>query len=222
MYQQMLDRGMTHADLVRAGYFEDNFSDRGRMVSNMSLRNKVLKGIAIGMSGCFAPVHEGHVHALELAQKYFLNNGYDDVEAFIFPAHDSYVKQKLGKMAKHFTIDKRLSLMDKILPSWISIDAFPAKHLPNEVNFPFIVDRLQCHGDMLDYDTAFVVGGDNAGFAPAFADSRTKFVVINRKNSFTLDRNLLTSVDYHEITENKHHELSSTHVRSQLSLPSQG
>ncbi len=213
----MLDNGFTMEDVVKAGYFEDNFHDRELMKFDCSPK----KEIVLGMSGCFSPLHNGHVNALMLARDYFMKMGYTSVKAILFPAHDSYVSTKRNGECK-CDIDTRLEQIRGFLNAfdsvrWISIDSFPAKQLPNEVNFPYLIDRLQAIGEYLKMETAFVVGGDNSNFAYAFANSKTKFVCVDRENRIHLDKSRLINVDYHEITDNKYHDLSSSKIRSDLS-----
>lgn len=219
----MLDNGFTMEDVVKAGYFEDNFHDREIMRIPFG-KPKKDKRIIIGMSGCFSPMHEGHVHALELTKDYFIRAGYVIVRAIIFPAHDSYVSIKRGGEAK-CDIQTRLKQIREFIEQnggWIDVDDFPATQLPNEVNFPFLIDRLQSYGELFEAETAFVVGGDNSHFAYAFSNSKTKIVCVDRENKIELDKSRLINVDYHEISENKYHQLSSSSIRKAKSLSGQG
>lgn len=214
----MLDNGFTMEDVVKAGYFEDNFHDREIMKKGCDRD----KEIVLGLSGCFSPFHEGHMNALVLTKNYFKNLGYVKIRAILFPAHDSYVSTKRNGEAK-CDIDTRLHQIGDYLNTfdherWIMIDSFPAKKLPNEVNFPFLVDRLEAIKDFYHpkADTGFVIGGDNSHFAYAFSGSKTKVICVDRTNGIPLDKSRLIDVDYHEIKENPYKDVSSTKIRKGL------
>lgn len=219
----MLDNGFTMEEVVKAGYFEDNFHDREIMKTDCERD----KEIVLALSGCFSPFHAGHMGALVQAKFYFKKLGYSKVRGILFPAHDSYVSTKRNGEVK-CDIDTRLAQIRDFLNTfdterWIMIDKFPAKSLPNEVNFPFLVDRLQAIANWYNpsADTAFVIGGDNSHFAYAFSGSKTKVICVDRSNSIALDKSRLIDVDYHEIKDNPYHDLSSSKIR-QTVLCSQG
>lgn len=201
MYQQMIERGL---DPRSAGYF-----DGGDPADLDVLRGIPApeKSIIIGLSGCFAPLHAGHVQAMEIAASHFREQGYAKIVHMIFPAHDSYVRQKVG--SDEWNIERRQEVINRDLPYYMQIDYVPALEFPCEVNFPHLIDRLKAwsnhHGCQ---ETAFVVGSDNAHFAEAFHGSETKFLVIHRDGHLTNH----AAIPNHDSDTSR---LSSTRLRSQ-------
>lgn len=216
MYQQMIDKGFTQEEVVKAGYFEDDaWVNRKDIfnISNIILPNFNSKTIIVGLSGCFAPIHKGHINILEAAKKYFLLQEYEHVIGILWPAHDSYVATKPG--GKKWDIKTRLHQIDLHLAliHWIYVDTLPAIELPCDINFPFIIDRLQLIGEKYNADTAFAFGADNSNFAYAFSGSKTKVVCVDRYNKFPLDKSKLVNVDYHEIENKDYYGVASSKIR---------
>lgn len=223
----MLDRGMSEQDVIDAGYFEDNFQDRDliRNIENSAILNKMKtkeKGIIIALSGCFSPLHQGHLNAISLARNHFESLGFNVIGSILYPAHDSYVNVKQGGKAQCL-IKNRLEQIDRLIhlnkeEEFIFVDDFPALALKNEINFPFLIDRLQAYGKHFNCETAFVVGGDNAKFAYAFQNSETHIVIVNRKDNVRIDYSYCTKTKIYRIKDNLYSDLSSTKIRAEKPL----
>lgn len=210
--------------IIKAGYF-DSHADKEANDSSFSFlaqddpipqRFRDGRSIILGISGCMAPMHRGHLEILKKAKEYFLKNGYEHVQAVIYPAHDSYVSTK----TEDYPIQKRLQSILEIIKNedWIYIDSFPATHLTGEINFPYLVDNLQKLGAWCCAETAFVFGEDNAHFTLAFMDSPTIAVCIARNGGYdsSLTNYRIKSVF---IDQNDFKTASSTAIRNSISAP---
>jgi len=48
-------------------------------------------------TGCYAPMHEGHVYIMNKAREYLISNNNFVLGGYLVPAHTSYVSSKLNK-----------------------------------------------------------------------------------------------------------------------------
>lgn len=212
-----------------AGWFEDNFPPsyhtdlclRALNEEFGSLNAKLGhikhkwgdRAIVLGLSGCFAPFHKGHLEMLKLAKRQFQWMGYK-VYAVIFPAHDSYALTKKGNSLR---IDERRKIIETEIEGnedWVFVDCGPAWYLPNEVNFPWLIERLEVIADHINAETGFVFGEDNAQFALAFIDSPTWAVCIERKGGWEkVFPHLNSRIKYKFIKGNGYKDESSSKIR---------
>lgn len=191
-YNSMLQNFSFEEIKSLGGYFETDYDPKDKILLNLPKFDKQ-KGYTalIAISGCFSPFHEGHLNALEIAKKELLKRGFDNVKAIIYPAHDSYVSVKKGGEAKN-PISERVEQIKSFLginSSWIFVDDYPAKNLKEEVNFPYLIDRLEGTSFANRFNhTVFVVGGDNFGFVYAMKERRTEGMIIERDKEVKLDK----------------------------------
>lgn len=121
-------------------------------------------------TGCFAPIHQGHIDMMKNARMALLAKGYDGVVGYFAPDHDEYVSTKKG--GAEWSIEQRsLKINAEIREQWMEIDYWPSLVAPFALNFSDILVRLQKNIQSMTGLTApifLVVGGDNARFVKAF------------------------------------------------------
>lgn len=212
MYQQMLDRGFSRKEIEDAGYFEPNADAEFDPYTHPLELNVHSKDIIIGFSGAFSPFHDGHLEVIKQTESYFAVRGLR-AKFVIFPGHDGYVSRKKNGAAV-CPVDVRIRGIERYVCELrnVWIDHYPCM-LSDEVNFPLYVDRLRALAGKAQI--GFVVGDDNAAFAPAFAHSDCHFVFTFRNSGDTLTHRERDGVKLHYISTNPHSHVSSTKIRNE-------
>lgn len=237
-YLQLLESGFS-LDFLKSnvGLFEDqlNTEEDFDIIRN-DFSGDFLNGfspcdncVIVYICGCFNFLHLGHIEALTLTGKYFKENFGVEAKYVITPAHDSYIVEKKGGTGKP-NIHERLRKIDELLQilhdkksidkNQFFVDIVPALRVKGEVNFPFLVDRLEhlkkIYGARY---AAFVVGSDNAGFSYAWQNRKnTYFVEVNRNGKFT-ESNYQKVDKYVQIQNSRFSHFSSSKIRSGLLSP---
>jgi len=111
-------------------------------LSSVHTNNQDAKSSALVMVGSFAPIHAGHIDAMQSAESAFLKQYNERLIAKVFaPNSDSYVSIKLNDKNGEWNFDKRVSEFDK-LDSEFDITAYvdditgknpPEKSISDEV-----------------------------------------------------------------------------------------
>jgi nicotinic acid mononucleotide adenylyltransferase len=212
-YKKLLEAGYS-LDYLKsfAGYFEDNLNSTEFLFENISKdlialdfkKNK--SRVIVSLSGCFNSLHSGHLECLKLVRDNYVDH---EVQAILYPAHDSYVKTKNnGPSIKNRLVQMREFLKNE--SEWIKIDSYPATSLKGEVNFPYLIDRTEEYGKIYNAKTAFVVGEDNIGFGLVMEDRKTQFFAVRRENSTSS----INTRNFIYLENNKYADLSSTKIRN--------
>lgn len=234
VYQEMLRNGFCIQDCIDAGYFDDQYANDHHIKSLLigsDYDDAILYGvntinpdIIISMSGCFSPFHQGHLNAMVQARALYESKGMRVMCIFI-PANDSYVDVKRNGTCK-MTAMERIQYMKKFLEESnerdIVIDEHPALAMPYELNFPYLLNRIEIIAP--NVKQSFVVGADNQLFALALKNMGHDTVVLNRDNTDIIIEERLKSHNMdmtavYIINDNQYSNLSSTLVRSSFSLP---
>lgn len=183
-YQNLINLGFSPTEMLSAGYFDSSYDPKGDLFKYLP-EIKPEYSCIIAIAGCFSPFHEGHLDAILKAKQYYDCLGFNTC-AVIYPAHDSYVSIKNGGAAA-LDINKRLHQIKLFTKKydWITVDGYPALELKEELNFPYLIDRLEKTANKVK--TCFVVGGDNAGFSYAMMGRATEICIISRDKPVYLD-----------------------------------
>lgn len=123
-------------------------------------------------TGCFAPVHLGHLAMMETARAALRDAGRWVVGGYLSAAHDEYALSKPG-VTQDLIIENRLALLEEaVWPSpWLHVCPWEGRYTPGAVNFTDVLDRLTAYlrkHVRADIEVAYVFGSDNAGFVRAF------------------------------------------------------
>lgn len=233
LYSEMVN-DYTHDEIIQAGYFRDDY-DGIDVIKELKgthfnyIRHQDVCGVeynmVVALSGCFSPIHAGHIQALTKAKEHYEQLGYT-VMGVLIPAHDSYVSGKRGGTCRMSAMDRILKIKEYLEVNgidWIVVDEHPALVMHSELNFPYLIKRLE---QLYSSDTkiAFVFGGDNVEFAYAMSYTEHYSFVVNRivngvdfTDRINTVKNKLDSKNRGELFticyDNEYAELSSSIVR---------
>jgi hypothetical protein len=123
-------------------------------------------------TGCFSPVHQGHLAMMEAAKTAVQASGRRVVGGYLSPAHDEYASAKLNGSARMHA-ENRIALLEEAVwdSTWLSVCPWEARYTPAALNFTDVLDRLRYYLRAQlsrEVEVAYVFGSDNAGFARAF------------------------------------------------------
>lgn len=124
-------------------------------------------------TGCFSPLHEGHIHMMNEAKKWLEDRGdVVDYGAFIL-AHQSYIDEKHGR----HTLEERQFLAQELVGdyTWLHVDVRANLYYTHDTNFTQLMTELypQCKKQ------AYVFGSDRYEFGYiALTDERLYICVI--------------------------------------------
>lgn len=208
-----------------AGYFADYYTEEEHDFLNESafLRNRTLdilrdffknkeKPTLNILIGCFAPFHEGHKETITRCSN-------ENTFSLIIPAHDSYIKEKIG----FYPLDKRVDSIKSLMKgqgNWI-IETTPADDFLYEVNFPYILNYILKNKKRINENLSinFLLGDDNAGFALALENTGITPIIFLRKNVGNIIKiqnklkELNSTVEPVYILDSVHKDLSSRDIR---------
>ncbi len=175
-------------------------------------------------TGCFAPIHSGHVAMMEKAKTALEGKGYEVLGGYMSPSHDDYVSTK-GKVARRLTAAHRTLLVNKVIDgsNWLSVDPWESRYAPTDINFTDTIQRLENYinahiNTSVPIQIAYVFGADNVQFARTFVDKGLGVCVPRPGN----DTGLNELIEQSGLKDNPHFvlansselKLSSTEVRS--------
>lgn len=174
-------------------------------------------------TGCFAPLHIGHVKMMERAKEALEEKGYEVVGGYFSPSHDDYVATK-GEEARRLTIDYRSQIINKVVEDsdWLALDAWEARYAPTDVNFTSVVDRLKNYINAhietpVEIEVAYVFGADNMQFARAFTEKGLAVCVARPGNEAGMaalaEKSGLTGNPHILFAKSTDTDISSTKVR---------
>jgi len=209
-----LKKILTPQELYYAGYFEDNFTKFDTLTFNkydlVDFANKNLKenGSIFVISGCFAPIHEGHFNLIDIAKQFVK----DYSMTILYPAHDTYVQEK----DKNWDIFKRIDYFNKNnTRTDVFFDTFPAIFYENDINFTYLISRV-CN-IFPNNKIYYIFGSDNYGFHLSSFENDFTTISVERQNcrkhliESTVKKIIPSTI---HISNNEYYDLSSTKIRN--------
>ena len=172
--------------IADAGFFEDDYQEELDLdyflhfpvipIKNIEDNYKAgKKNIILLYSGCFNPIHQGHIFSMNSSIERMQSLGYNVVNSYFTPAHDSYLSQKTDKV---YDILRRSEFIYKIisennLEKVCDVNVLPALLLKHDINFTeqmvFLKKYVQKYTN-LDIPIYLVAGGDNSSFYKSFVE----------------------------------------------------
>lgn len=133
------------------------------------------------MVGSFAPVHTGHIDAMQSAERALLHLE-EDLAATIFaPNSDSYVSVKLDDVEKKWNFEKRVAEFaslesDLVAPSYVDdiTGCFPPKRSISEE----VIETVAQRTGILAANAVLVVGSDQIGSMEPHIESNRAICVL--------------------------------------------
>lgn len=128
--------------------------------------------IVLLSTGGFLPIHNGHIHMMELAKEHLQNLGYDVVGGYFSPSHEHYVSTKPFYSS---TLGKRIFECQRVVDKsdWLMIDPWESMYVKSYINFTSVIDRLEQYLQKhinKNILVAYVFGADNAYFNYCFEE----------------------------------------------------
>lgn len=196
-YQRMKDSGASDEEIIAAGFFEE--SDEAIDVP----LPEIPEGIILLLTGCFAPIHQGHLEAMKDAKEYVEKVLGKKVSTGFFGfCHDNYVSSKTEK----WSYDKRKEyFLDHPLKSdWMLPLEYEAKNSCS-LNFTTVYDALV---KKYNREVIMLCGSDNQDFHKVFTEDET-VIIFKRdlKSIGTMSKNVVS-------LESRNPSVSSSKIRN--------
>lgn len=196
-YQRMLQAGACNIAIIKAGFFQESAE-----VIDVPLP-EIGDGVILWLTGCFAPIHAGHIQAMADAKAYVENVLKKKVALGFFGfCHDEYVSTKTND----WPYSRRKEYFEKhpLKEDWMQCLEYEALN-SCALNFTTVHRVLV---EKYNRETIMLCGSDNQDFANVFNDDERVIV-------FTRD---LRPIDIHAknviVLESRNPELSSRKIRN--------
>lgn len=149
----------------------ENLKDILKITTKYELIKK--KVFVLINTGCYDPIHIGHVKMMENAYEHLTSLGYIVLGGFLIPAHTKYVISKNGTDSYLERLEKCQKFVNK--HQWLCIDPYEILFESDDVCYTDIIVRLENYIKVhindyhkLDVQVAYVCGGDRAEFMRTF------------------------------------------------------
>ena len=207
--------------LVKCGYFDDNIETIDYNLSVLTTEigklahlDKDKENVVLVSTGCYNPVHSGHIGALELARTKLEDSGYNVIGGYLSPTHYEYSSTKSNSSLSN---SERLTLLEQSIEdsNWISLELWEMLYCSGAVNFTEVVMRLKQYLHKYlstEIKIAYVCGSDNILFSECFSKTDILTVCISRDNKEMSDDN--GNVLF--VKENPYSSINSTQIRENL------
>jgi nicotinic acid mononucleotide adenylyltransferase len=167
MKSDFLDDGLEEATDVRDIHWLG--TPYGKIVDNLARVGEGRKAVLLS-TGSFNPLHEGHLHMMNLARAYLESEGVRVVGGYFSPSHDRYVSTKYSA-SDVSSAAQRIHQAQQALSSssWLMVDAWEAA-LVGYVNFTDVLEHIESYLGRLfggELEVYYVFGSDNAGMLRA-------------------------------------------------------
>lgn len=190
--------------------------------------DKDKKNIVLISTGGFSPVHEGHLHTLEIAKKTMEDKGYNVVCGYLSPSHDDYVSTKDNGKAHNLALNRIRLCNEATLDSdWLMTSPLESLYTPTSINFTDVIDSVKQQLKSYikwDFQIGYVFGGDNAPFIRAFHkdeyDKSDIAICVSRghEREAIFNEPNIDHLNYVYIKENPFKDVSSTKIRNAKSI----
>ena len=232
-YQKML-KILPEVDLSAAGYFEDNLNNSDLKVNwqytptyNLNVKKNKVNTVLVS-TGCFAPLHHGHLAMMDKAKKVLKKTkNHHFAGGYFALAHDDYIKQKIPNNYQQYDAECRLATNKLFLEQnnhWAMIDPWIAFACKNDVNFTNYILRLKyflTKKYKAKFNIVFVCGSDNYQFMNAFVGCGFCICVVREKDQIKKAKALSKSLNKIRncslILSDNINQRSSTEIRKSYS-----
>lgn len=180
--------------VIRAGFIQDALTldevdfyklnllttPFGKILNHLKSK-KIERPVVLLSTGGFCPLHDGHIHMMEMARQTLENNGYTVVGGYFSPSHETYVSTK---PYYNTNTHKRLELCQNQVENsdWLMVDPWESNHVRTYINFTDVYHRLKLYLNKYinnQIEVAYVCGADNVNFMYSF-ENQGIGVSINR------------------------------------------
>lgn len=174
--------GGSKEDLIKAGWLESSPSEVDYNLEHYTIPVDLIRDAAedevsvILYPGCFAPIHKGHITAMNLAKKTIETmTGETVVAGYYTPDHDAYIMRKTSNDERFIAENRIHTIYEKTShESWTAVNSWVALEAPGDLNFTIYYDHLLTYlkhwVPQKTIKLYLVFGGDNYLFANAFTE----------------------------------------------------
>lgn len=177
-YRSLYDELEDVSFLIKAGFFTNALEPEynlsllttpfGKILKN--LKEDTINPVVLLSTGGFYPIHDGHIHMMELAKKELEKQNFNVVGGYFSISHDDYVLTKpnysINKYNRIFEGQKQLEKN-----SWLDIDPWESIYVHSLINFTDVIMRLEQYLQRYvrkDIRVFYVFGSDNVDFMYCF------------------------------------------------------
>lgn len=174
--------------------------------------------IVLITTGGFSPVHEGHLHIMEVAKKNMEDRGYHVAGGYLSPSHDHYVSTKDNGKAHNHALN-RIRICNKAVmdSEWLMTSPQESIYTKSSVNYTDVIEAIRQQIEMelsKDFIIGYVFGGDNAPFIRAFQGKDIAICVSrNHERERVVLEDGIEHLNFLYIKENPFNTVSSTKIR---------
>lgn len=219
-YQEIVKCGWIN---TKYSYFED--LDHKKLFPNFDCTKISNKAIILS-TGCYAPIHEGHIESLLQSKRFLNSKGYKIKNIILSPCHDSYVSKKTNNNQYNIyerieKINSTLNLLPNQIKKLFSIDLYESVYSKCALNFSEILMYnyfLYQQKFNKKYKIFYVFGSDNQEFARCFlslpANIQNNFfaICIERDNHPLITKHIHPNIFY--LPKHHHSNLTSSNIRN--------
>lgn len=137
-------------------------------------------------SGCYNPIHQGHIDMMKVAKKKAEELGYNVINGFFCPAHEEYLQFKTDKILDIFQRTELIynKIKENDCLNWLDVNINPGLYWDCDTNFTKIITQLQKNISKLfpalKYTVIYVCGTDKYYFHRAFENTDIKTMIVSR------------------------------------------
>lgn len=212
-YKELINKyGIEIAE--KAGYIEPQPCKDIEEVINTS---PVVNDYILLTTGCFSPLHSGHVHMMNEAKKWLESQGETVSYGSFILAHQNYIREKHNR----YTLEERQYLAQSLIGdyNWLHVDVRANLYYNNDTNFTQLMTELYSKSPK----QAYVFGSDRYEFGYiALTDNRLYICVIRDKNDIDKVQTLYNELNLKNLVyviPDEINTVSSTDIYKSTTLP---
>jgi nicotinic acid mononucleotide adenylyltransferase len=196
-FQNLFDLTQDETFLVQSGYLKEGSWDKNMHLNqlttplhNIIANSGTMKEVSVLLyPGCFAPIHEGHLEAMQIAKRTIEQQTNEIVVAGYFaPDHDDYVQSKTNDI--RFDAPNRVQIIQSVISDsdWMEVEPWAALHATQSLNFTTLYDRFIKYLSKwlpdLTVKVYLVFGEDNILFANAYLKDGHAVCVLRAESNY--------------------------------------
>lgn len=196
-FQNLFDLTQDESFLIQSGYLQEGQWDKNMHLNqlttplhNIIINSENVKEVSVLLyPGCFAPIHEGHLEAMQIAKRTIEQQTNEIVVAGYFaPDHDDYVQSKTNDI--RFDAPHRVQIIQSVISdsNWMEVEPWAALHATQSLNFTTLYDRFIKYLNKwlpdLTIKVYLVFGEDNILFANAYLKDGQAVCVLRTESNY--------------------------------------
>jgi len=226
LYLDLLVASRSLEALDEAGYFSSGRVNDQSLLYYMTpihlIKEAKEKDVSVLFyTGCFAPIHEGHVNVMRIAKETIEERtGEKVVAGFFSPDHDDYVLEKVKNPL--YSSENRIEILNKFISDedWLEVDPWASRYSGVNLNFTELylrfVDYVKEFASEKNVKVYYVFGGDNYLFANAFVKRGHAVCVLRPETNVDFSKIFDSALERVLFSSKESSPHSSTEIRRQI------